>query len=351
MVFRSIEHSDYTVEIETPKIYIDNEARGKSGHMSHALALYADGTLIDFNSCCSGERFWGHSAFGYVEFALSEDGGDSYSERQTVPYTMETLLGGVHSISIEKAVACPDGALVAFCLRNDQTTPISCEPWSTPTVILSYDKGKNWNKPYEMCHYRGRIYDAVFHNGSIYALFLCNENFLGTSADHKYRIYKSDDFGKSFYEHCTVPFSDVIGRGYGSLLIDGGGKMHVYAYNSAAECELDHIVSNDLGISWEECPPCFLEKGIRNPQTALIDGIYILHGRGMNDGNFIFYSSRDGYIWDCGVNAGEDKRACYYSNSILLRDGEGKFLLVQYSDAFRDCRVNVMHTKLRIKRK
>ncbi|NLD86728.1 MAG: hypothetical protein GX633_00520 [Clostridiales bacterium] len=43
-VFKSIKHENYTVEFETPEMYVDNESRGRSGHMTHAMAEYKPGT-------------------------------------------------------------------------------------------------------------------------------------------------------------------------------------------------------------------------------------------------------------------------------------------------------------------
>ena len=40
----------YTAELEAPEVYVDNEKRRRSGHMSHAMAEFAPNTFIDFNS-------------------------------------------------------------------------------------------------------------------------------------------------------------------------------------------------------------------------------------------------------------------------------------------------------------
>lgn len=51
--WKELKHENYTVELETPTLYIDNNAKGRSGHMSHAMAEFAPNCLIDFNSNCS----------------------------------------------------------------------------------------------------------------------------------------------------------------------------------------------------------------------------------------------------------------------------------------------------------
>ena len=349
--WKEIKHKNYTVELETPTLYVDNNAKGRSGHMSHAMAEFAPNCLIDFNSNCSKNRWGGHSPYGWVEYCISRDSGKTFSAPQPLPYSWDCFLDGIHMISVEKAVACNDGSIVAFCLRNDATASGCCEPWGTPTVIRSTDEGKTWSYPIEYSPFPGRSYDALIHNGIIYVLHFCNEHFLGTSPEHKYRIYTSTDCGKSFSELCTVPF-DTRGRGYGSILFDENNILHAYAYNSEAEQELDHAVSLDLGKTWTLLKPCHLAQGIRNPQTAFIDGVYILHGRAGDLKGFVLYSSENAADWDNGCLAvPKEGVSAYYSNNVNLHDENGNFLLIQYSDTYNDtAKVNVMHMKLRIRK-
>lgn len=342
-------HSAYTVEIEAPELYMDNEARGRSGHMSHAMAEFAPGCFIDFNSNCSALRCDGHMPYGWVEYRISRDAGKNYSEPMTLPYSWQSFLDGIYTVSVEKAVACPDGRIVAFCLRNDAQTQECCTPWSTPTVIVSEDEGKNWSEPYELCQYAGRVYDAVIHDGVIYALEFCNENFIGKTPEHLYRIYRSDDFGETFCEWSVIPF-ETRHRGYGALLVDAQGNLHAYAYNNSNECEMDHAVSHDGGKSWTVLPTCHLEKGIRNPQLALLDGVYLLHGRAKGREGFVLYSSTDASVWDEGCFVVKKNALAFYSDNLNLKDEDGEFLLIQYSDSYLGDRVNVMHTRVRIKR-
>lgn len=41
--------------------------------MSHAMAEFAQGRFIDFNSNCSAVRLGGHFPYGWVEYRISED--------------------------------------------------------------------------------------------------------------------------------------------------------------------------------------------------------------------------------------------------------------------------------------
>ena len=351
MSYKEIVHDGYRVVFEKPEIYVNNEARKRSGHMTHAMAQFAPDTFIDFNANCSATRAGGHSVYGWVEYRISRDAGKTYSAPQTFPYSMESFLEGNWTVSVEKAVACYDGTIVALCLRNTMLTEVCCEPWLTPVCVRSTDGGKTWTEPYECIPYNGRIYDAVYKDGVIYAMIFCNEHFLGSTPEHVYRIYVSEDNGQSFTERCVVPFPDTTQRGYCSMIFDEAGNLHAYAYNEAKEREMDHAVSSDCGRTWTVTEPCFVEKGIRNPQTALIDGVYVLHGRGGGHRGFVFYSSTDAVHWDEGIYLGDCSGGCYYSNNVNLKDEKGDFLLVQYSDVYGGYgMVNAMHMRLRIER-
>ncbi len=50
---KELKRNGYTVRLSDPILYVDNERRKRSGHMSHAMAEFAPGKIIDFNSNCS----------------------------------------------------------------------------------------------------------------------------------------------------------------------------------------------------------------------------------------------------------------------------------------------------------
>lgn len=356
MAYKEIVREKYIVEIEEPTLYVDNKSRKRSGHMSHAMAQFRPGCFIDFNSNCSAKRWRGHSPYGWIEYKISKDNGKTYSEIKTLPYSVECFLDGIHMISVEKAVATEDGKIVAFCLRNDGTDRNCCEPWDTPMVVVSADEGETWSEPVEISPYKGRVYDAFYKDGAIYVMQFCNNYFLGSAPEHLYRIYKSTDDGKTFKEQGIIPF-DTKDRGYGTMLLDAKGLLHAYVYNKSDEDNLDHAVSEDMGKTWEVLKPCFVAKGARNPQTALIDGVYIMHCRAKDYSGFVVYASSDATNWDEGTLVVENQDAlAFYSNNINLKDEKGNFLLIQFSDKYIDDpelfrTVDVKHMKLTIKSK
>ena len=336
-----------TLKISEPELYVDNASRKRSGHMSHAMVEYQPGKLLAFNSNCSAVRCNGHAAYGWIEYRRSEDYGEHWGEIQELPYAKQAFLDGLFTISVEKAVACEDGTIVAFAIRNSPLRPHSCEPWQTPMVLRSTDAGTTWEEAYELSPWCGRVYDVIYHEGCIYVLEFCNDAeiaFTGNKPEHVYRLFRSDDSGKSFLELSVVDI-ESMGRGYGSMLFRPDGSLALYAYNISKEDALEMSVSYDKGKSWIRCPPCRAAKKIRNPQTAILDGIYLLHGRAGGDlAGLVLYTSTDGLHWDDGTLIAEEKPCCYYSNNLVLRGKNGKSkMLMQYSDTYAAACVNVMH--------
>lgn len=329
-----------------PELYVDNAARKRSGHMSHAMVEYAPGQVLAFNSNCSAARFWGHSAYGWIECRHSPDGGKHWGNAWDFPYAKEAFLNGVFTVSVEKAVACSDGSIVAFCLRNTPYREACCEPWLTPVSLKSRDGGHAWTPPQELSPYKGRVYDAVYYQNSIWVLEFCNDaeiSFTGNKPEHVYRIFKSDDHGESFQELGIVDL-ETAGHGYGAMIFRPDGTLLVYAYNIEDEYNMDIAVSSDGARTWKRLPPGKVAKGIRNPQIGTLDGAYILHGRAANGKGFVIYTSADGEHWDEGFMYEPEKEACYYSNNLTLRDEKGKErMLLQYSETYQEACVNVKH--------
>ena len=345
------------LKLSEPIVFADNEKKGRSGHLGHGMASFDEGKIIDFYPNTSAVRLGGHSAYGWMEYRISKDYGKSFDRPKKLKYSWDAFLNGYETISVEKVVAPQKDVLVAFCLVNSQKNEVCCEPWGIPKVIRSEDGGMSWSDHFNMSEYRGRVYDALYEQGSIYALEFCNdaeEHFCGNKPEHQYRIYKSDDAGKTFYEHCIVPFSDTNGRGYGNMVFTPEGKLIVYAYNLNDQQNMDYAISLDCGRTWEKIGKSYVAKKIRNPQVGILDGQFILHGRAGEDetghGGFVLYTSRDGLTWDEGHILIDNKSACFYSNNLVMRFPDGKDrMLVQYSENIKDPgtawsgQVNVMH--------
>lgn len=307
--------------------------------MGHALAEFEEGKIIDFNANVSEKRFSGHSAFGWMEYRISEDYGRTFGEVREFPFSKQAFLDGNYTVSVEKAVSLKDGCITAFCLMNNAFREPCCEPWGVPVYVRSEDGGKTWGGAKELSDYKGRIYSAVCHDGSIYVLEFCNDAevaFTGNKPEHLYRLYKSDDNGKTFYEQCVVPFDDTEGRAYATMIFTPEGKLIIYAYNVNDETHMDYIISDNCGKTWGKSQKTLVAEKIRNPQINILDGQYILHGRCGSQG-FVIYTSKDGINWDKGCVLDDKLISCYYSNNIVLSDKENpqkKRMLIQFSQNY-----------------
>ncbi len=364
MCYKKFVYDNYTVELEEPILHVDNGARRRSGLLSHALAEFKPGCVIAFNSNCSAAFDNGQSPFGWIEYRISEDSGKTFSAPYEVPYTKNAIHDGIYSISIEKAVACDDGSIVAFCLRNSISMGA---PWDTPVVIRSTDGGKSWSEPEEIIGRPSRIYDAIYHNGIIYTISTSNDHLVGASVDkHRFYLYKSYDNGKTFEvsydEKHWIPIMPIA-RGYGSLVLDGEGNLHAYAYVSTDKTIIEHAISYDCGNdlnnseavqrSWKIAERCYVDLGAENPQVSFIDGVFLMHGCSKDKNSLVLYASTDGFLWSRGeVIATRDSGGFsqYASNAIVLNDEEGKFLLIQYSESYDGGKTNVKHIKIRIRK-
>ena len=341
---RLIKGKVFDFTISEPELYVDNESRGRSGHMSHAMTEYEPGKLLAFNMNVSPKRNGGHGQYGWVEYRRSLDAGKTFGEINTFPFSWDAFLDGKFTIACEKALTCPDGTVVVFCLRNSPYNEICSEPFYTPYYVTSSDGGVSWGEPKEFSPWAGRIYDAVMYEGDIYVVQFCNDSeihWTGRLPEHVYRIFKSSDNAKTFKVISTVP-QNTLNRGYGSLLFRPDGSLIFYCYNRADEVNMDYMISYDKGITWTCGGRCYLEKGIRNPQTVIWDSQFILHGRGSCGRGFMLYTSSDGINWDEGFAIEPNKELCYYSNNIVIGDK----VLLQYSDAYNGGCVNVMHAWL-----
>ena len=340
------------VVISEAELYIDNQSRKRSGHMSHAMLEYAPGKIIAFNSNCSAKRCNGHSAFGWIEYRYSDDGGKTWSDIHEMKYSKELLLDGVYSISVEKAVF-NDGVITCFATRNTQTASVCCEPWDTPLVIQSYDLGKTWEEPVVFSSYQGRIYDAAVRNGVIYAVETCDKDFLSEIKEDRFRLFVSHDNGKSFREESIIDI-DSYKRGYAALQFLTNGNLIAYTCDLLESYYLDASISRDNGKTWERLPHIRLKHGIRNVQIAALGSGYVMHGRAWLNESWgigqVIYSSSDGINWDDGIILEPEKAYCYYSNMITLKDKNKKdYVLLQYSDTYDGkASVNVMHRFLSV---
>ena len=365
--------ADYEITPKNPPndgiLFVDHAPAKRSGNLGHALVEYEDGKILAFYPNCSAERHnpekpdRGHSARGWMEYKRSEDGGETWSDRNVVAYSknlFDTGQSGKTSKKLsafaEKAVRTDKGEIVLFFLVCDITTNVIWRQFQMPTYISSPDGGYTWREPSALCDSRGRLYDAKYHNGEILALHFRNDNeinFLGNKPEHVYELHMSRDGGRTFEKRSELPF-DTIGKSYGTMGILHNGSIIVYIYNSKAEHTMDYVVSHDGGRTWSDPKIAHFKKKIRNPQMAVLNGCYFMHGRSAflqgkkeEKGHFVLYASRDDFAWDDGIYLRmREKGIAAYSNSIVvgsLNPHKRNRLLLQASHAYEQHLTNVYH--------
>ncbi|MBR3504898.1 MAG: exo-alpha-sialidase [Clostridia bacterium] len=337
--------------LEKPTVFVDHQAQKRSGHMGHAMVEYEPDYILDFYSNCDYDRANGHSGYGWMEYKRSLDGGQTWGPARRLPYSRRLYEEGIHTALCEKAVVTDTGAIVCFFQITDASKPMSCEPWSEPTYIVSRDKGETWSEARKACPVKGRIYDAVYRDGEILFIIQANDAaniFLGNLPEHHYELYCSDDDGRSFQLRSVIPI-DAMGKGYGALEFTEDGKLMACVYDSVDEFHMPYCLSADRGKTWPDAGAAPVAKRIRNPQIVRTESGWLLHGRNGDKGDgLVLYASPDGVHWDEGVMV--DVRPCpgvgYYSNNLYLRGR--KKVLIQYSHVYDKNRVNIMHVWVNI---
>ena len=345
---------NYHISPKNGILFVDNQRKKRSGHMSHALLEYAKDSMLAFYSNSSAAIEHGHTGYGWIEYKRTIDGGKTWSDPIILDYSYQSFIDGCFNISCEKAVVTDDATIVLFCLRNKTIT--RWEPYLEPVVLISKDQGHTWSDPIFFSDKRGRIMDALYQNGTIYALEFENDAeicWTGNLPEHVYRLYISTDNGLHFEKKSIVPFN-TFGRSYGAMDWLPDGKLIVYDYNERDEFNMDCCISDDDGLTWSEPFHSHCAKRIRNPQICHCNGVYFLHGRsGNNDSslpyNFVLYTSDDGIHWDSGEylyesGANQWGNASYYSNNLVTgRYGGKPRILIQSSTPYFEGCVNVKH--------
>lgn len=335
-------------------LFVNHEPLRRGGHLGHALAEFADGSLLAFYpNCDDGNE--GHSGNGWMEYKWSYDHGETWGAPEKLAYSYDMWASGCGRTAMcEKAIVTDSGALVLFHLICDMETNGSIwEPYWVPTYTRSEDRGKTWQTAQPLCPKRGRIYDALYRDGVIYVLMFANdatENYMGVHPEHQYLLYVSRDDGKTF-QLLSIPSIPTNGRCYGTMEFLPNGSLIVYAYDGEDEMHPDYCISLDNGLTWDAPAKACLKKSIRNPQMIRYGDGYFMHGRSGNNGSeaghFVVYYSPDGCTWDeghyfrmHGTGAGG------YSNSIVVGKGTPGIkprLLIQTSHPYQEDLTNIIY--------
>jgi hypothetical protein len=132
--------------------------------------------------------------------------------------------------------------------------------------------------------------------------------FDALNGDHE--LYVSVDDGKTWNKRSTLPLQKDAW--YGAMCVDSRGRLLAGAYVARDENHFYFCISEDGGHTWSKQQTAYLDKKIRDPELAYLDGKYYLHGRSGHAGEgshrFVIYQSNDGVRWKEGVIVSGDKR-------------------------------------------
>jgi hypothetical protein len=332
-------------------LFVNHEPESRSGHLGHALVETSGGTILAFYPDCS-EDDEGHSGVGWMELKTSTDGGRTWSNPVPHPHSKRVYdeSDAKRAALCEKAVRTDDGDLVLFYLNIDNSKTPRWKPQLVPTYARSEDDGATWSAVKPLGSEPGRVYDAIFRDGEIFVLQFANDccsDWRGTSPEHVYILYASNDGGRTFEKRRVLPF-ETRGRGYGTLgvLSDGGLIAYIMNLNGDPFGPLEAYTSSDGGRTWSEPDTVHFAKAVRNPQLIEMNGTCFMHGRARG-GHLVIYHSPDGLRWDEGLLLRRaEAGAGAYSNSVVVRSQDSEKpnrLLIQASHAYRGNRTNVLH--------
>jgi hypothetical protein len=341
-------------------MFKDYSKEGKSGHLGHGLVEYNRGSILAFYPNCSGVE-GGHSGRGWMEFKRSVDGGETWDDGQPFRFSVEVFENSQHreSAMVEKVVSPRADVIVAFTLQCDVfETPI-WEPYHIPHVVRSMDGGKTWEEGLALGNEPGRVFDAIVHEGRIYAMLMRDretKDFSHFSAAQRFSVMVSEDEGRGFAEWGVIPFA--TGRGYGAMEVLKDGNLIAYTYTREDEQHLEYSISHDAGRTWSAVNKTYLAKKMRNPQLVRFNDTYFMHGRSgkeIGQGHLVLYTSADGIHWDEGrYLTMQTHGAGAYSNNLVVGKGESpdrQRLLVMSSHAYDQDKTNIIYWWIELKKK
>lgn len=175
--------------------------------------------LAFYPNCSLDEK--GHSAVGWMEYKRSEDYGETWSQ----PYIFQPSLKLLHSemkysAMCEKAIVNEKGDIIVYQLICDRSNDPQWQPYMVPSYSISRDKGSTWSDLRQIGTRRGRIYDAMYQEGTIFLLLFVNDatvDWTGQTTDHYYSLVVSEDGGENYYERSRIPIPSLH-HGYGSMM-------------------------------------------------------------------------------------------------------------------------------------
>jgi len=336
-------------------MFVNNEARGRSGHFGSTLTELQNGDILAFYGNTSGIMKNGHLADGWAEYKRSTDGGKTWSRPTVFQHSKDVWNTNRKQGRMDQAANAVVSASVTAANGNVIAFTMYWGDWRS-AYHISHNNGWTWSEPRNLNpsspeKRTGYIYNAAFvHNDTIYVL--AAEGRLGPIV-----LHFSTDHGETFQKrsHDLFPGKETYYYHTGRIL--DNGQFVVYAYLNNEDEDILRVISEDNGLTWSEPEVVSFAKRIRNPQmSSKVGGYYFMHGRsgsrGPDAGHLVLYSSSDGLNWDDGIylNRGEgvfaSRGSDSYSANVVVGThdpDQPERLLIQSSIHYSRQRVNTKH--------
>ena len=280
------------------------DRRLRCSHGGPVCMEYANGTLAAFYANTSS-----HNVDGWSEYALSRDRGKTWDKYHPFPYSHDAYQRDPkRPVWVEEGLVTDQGAAVLFLTDFENGNRVG------NTLMRSHDHGTTWSNPEPLGPSAIGYPAAVAVGGPVnYVLF--------DSLNGDHELYVSTDDGKTWRKRSSLPLQKDAW--YGALCVMEGERLLAGAYVSRDENHLYYCISQDGGRTWSGQSLAYLDKKIRDPELARLDGKYYLHGRSGHSGEgghcFVLYQSDNGVHWKNGaIVSGDARGPDGYSHNCII---------------------------------
>ncbi|MFV2066263.1 MAG: sialidase family protein [Pirellulales bacterium] len=266
----------------------------RCSHGGPVCMEYANGTVVAFYANTSS-----HNVDGWSEYAFSRDGGRTWDKYHPFPYSHEAYKKNPkRPVWIEEGLVTEKGTAVLFLTHFENGQRMG------NSIVRSHDNGITWSDPVPVADEAIGYPTAVVVAGTLnYVLFDSTKN-----GDHE--LYVSGDDGQTWRKQSTLPLQ--TNAWYGAMCMMKDGRLLAGAYVTRDEDHFYYCIGESDGRTWDKQRKAHLDKKIRDPELAYLDGKYYLHGRSGHHGDgshrFVLYQSSDGIRWKDGVIVSGDER-------------------------------------------
>ena len=308
---------------------------GRNSHDGSVPLQYPNGDLVAFNFNVSG-----HNNDGWSEYAVSKDGGRTWSMYNKFPYSYNAYQTDPNRPElVERGFVTSKGTIILFITQFNHNVDDPGSPFYVGSgIIRSFDNGLTWTE-YQPVDgdFVGYACGVVSKGSTLYILY---DNYTRGQPDAgKHVLYVSNDEGASWSKRSTLSLD--ADAWYGTMCLMTDGRLIAGAYKSDTEDIFYYCISDDNGLTWGSQQTTRLDKNIRNPKMACLAGKYYLCGRSGHSGGpyvhqFVMYQSDDGENWRSGVLVNTDPQFYDgYSDVTVIDKGDGPELMVAYSICYQ----------------